>query len=92
MIILSNVYRVLINTGERVIPVNLKKLIKWDHPAGPKYIHFWAPFMKWVIIKYSMCNFIKLQHKINRDWLLQGQLIWQDQLKNYRKIRRFHYF
>lgn len=49
MIILSGVYRTLIGTGERVLPATVKKIIKWDHPAGPKYVHFWAPIMKWVI-------------------------------------------
>lgn len=48
MIILSGVYRALVGTGERVLPLSVKKIIKWDHPAGPKTIHFWAPFMKWV--------------------------------------------
>ncbi len=49
MIILSGVYRSLVGTGERILPNSIKKLIKWEHPAGPKTIHFWAPMMKWVI-------------------------------------------
>ncbi len=48
MIILSSVYRGLVSTGDRVLPLGLKRIIKWEHPAGPKTIHFWAPFMKWV--------------------------------------------
>ena len=48
MIILSSVYRALVNTGERILPLGVKRVIKWEHPAGPKTIHFWAPFMKWV--------------------------------------------
>jgi hypothetical protein len=51
MIILSGVYRTLIGTGERILPSSIKKIIKWDHPAGPKTIHFWAPMMKWVFLK-----------------------------------------
>lgn len=48
MIILSGVYRSLIGTGERVLSPGFKKFIRWEHPAGPKYVHFWAPIMKWV--------------------------------------------
>jgi hypothetical protein len=39
-----------VSTGERVIPANIKKIIKWEHPAGPKTIHFWAPMMKWGLV------------------------------------------
>lgn len=60
MIILSGVYRSLITTGEKVIPPAVKRIIKWDHPAGPKTIHFWAPFMKWVKNK-------KIKYKKNRN-------------------------
>jgi hypothetical protein len=45
MIILSNVYRILIANAERILPEAFRKAIKWDHPAGPKTIHFWAPMM-----------------------------------------------
>jgi hypothetical protein len=45
MIILSNVYRILIANAERILPEAVRKAIKWDHPAGPKTIHFWAPMM-----------------------------------------------
>jgi len=48
MIILSGVYRTLVGTGERILSPRLKSIVKWDHPAGPKTIHFWAPIMKWV--------------------------------------------
>lgn len=49
MIILSNLYRFLIQTAERNLTPKTLKAIKWDHPAGPKTIHFWAPFAKWVL-------------------------------------------
>ncbi len=58
MFILSDVYRILVGTGERVLSPSMKKLVKWDHPgkgiveissiysmlilAGPKYVHFWS--------------------------------------------------
>jgi hypothetical protein len=50
MIILSGVYRALVKTGERVLPQTAKKIIKWDHPAGPQTIFFWAPLMKWSLV------------------------------------------
>lgn len=45
MIILSGIYRSLVTNGERLLPASVKRAIKWDHPAGPKTIHFWAPMM-----------------------------------------------
>ena len=45
MIILSGIYRSLVTGGERLLPASVKRAIKWDHPAGPKTIHFWAPMM-----------------------------------------------
>ena len=65
MIILSGVYRTLVSTGDRIIPAGLKSFIKWEHPAGPKTIHFWAPFMKWVSdfifnLVFAYKNFLKL--------------------------------
>jgi hypothetical protein len=48
MIVLSGVYRSIVTTGDRILPAGFKRAIKWEHPAGPKTIHFWAPFMKWV--------------------------------------------
>ena len=35
MIILSGVYRGLVNGGEKFLPASIKRIIKWEHPAGP---------------------------------------------------------
>lgn len=95
MIILSSVYRGLINGGERYIPGAMKKIIKWDHPAGPKTIHFWAPFMKWVsdfkFLKNEKYTKFALIMTILRAWYLLVQPIWQDLLKNFLKIKLFHF-
>ena len=58
MFILSDVYRLLIGIGDRVLSSSMKNFVKWDHPgklishnyvtylkiilAGPKYVHFWS--------------------------------------------------
>ena len=75
MIILSSVYRGLVNTGERVLPATIKKVIKWEHPAGPKTIHFWAPMMKWVgyfifvfLIQLNYYNVFKKGSRICWYW------------------------
>ncbi|XP_040989986.1 mitochondrial pyruvate carrier 4-like [Juglans microcarpa x Juglans regia] len=31
----------------------------WNHPAGPKTIHFWAPTAKWVISIANIADFSK---------------------------------
>ncbi|PRQ27357.1 putative mitochondrial pyruvate carrier [Rosa chinensis] len=31
----------------------------WNHPAGPKTIHFWAPTFKWGIITANIADFSK---------------------------------
>ncbi|KAI8552911.1 hypothetical protein RHMOL_Rhmol06G0305200 [Rhododendron molle] len=31
----------------------------WNHPAGPKTIHFWAPTFKWVISIANVADFSK---------------------------------
>ncbi|KAL6999211.1 Mitochondrial pyruvate carrier 4 [Sarracenia purpurea var. burkii] len=31
----------------------------WNHPAGPKTIHFWAPMFKWVISIANVADFSK---------------------------------
>ncbi|GFN75617.1 mitochondrial pyruvate carrier [Plakobranchus ocellatus] len=48
MIILSSVYRALVAVGDRHVPTKFRAL--WEHPAGPKTIHFWAPGAKWALV------------------------------------------
>ncbi|CAL1354102.1 unnamed protein product [Linum trigynum] len=31
----------------------------WNHPAGPKTIHFWAPTFKWAISLANVADFVK---------------------------------
>ena len=44
MIILSSVYRILVTNAERILPLSFRNAIKWEHPAGPKTIHFWVSY------------------------------------------------
>ncbi|GAB2277754.1 Mitochondrial pyruvate carrier 4 [Dionaea muscipula] len=37
----------------------------WNHPAGPKTIHFWAPTFKWVISIANAADFFKPPEKIS---------------------------
>ncbi|XP_073310002.1 mitochondrial pyruvate carrier 4-like [Primulina huaijiensis] len=39
--------------------MNAKKLVGsvWNHPAGPRTIHFWAPTFKWAISATNILNF-----------------------------------
>ncbi|XP_005110817.1 mitochondrial pyruvate carrier 2 [Aplysia californica] len=48
MFILSSVYRTLVAIGDRHVPTKFRPL--WEHPAGPKTVHFWAPGIKWALV------------------------------------------
>uniref|UniRef100_A0A453QBC9 Mitochondrial pyruvate carrier n=1 Tax=Aegilops tauschii subsp. strangulata TaxID=200361 RepID=A0A453QBC9_AEGTS len=37
----------------------------WNHPAGPKTIHFWAPTFKWGISIANVADFAKPHEKIS---------------------------
>ncbi|XP_020087165.1 mitochondrial pyruvate carrier 4-like [Ananas comosus] len=37
----------------------------WNHPAGPKTIHFWAPTFKWGISIANIADFSKPPEKIS---------------------------
>ncbi|KAI1294598.1 Mitochondrial pyruvate carrier 2 [Halotydeus destructor] len=45
---MSAVYRSVIRAADKFVPVGLRPL--WEHPAGPKTIHFWAPAFKWGLV------------------------------------------
>jgi hypothetical protein len=79
MIILSNVYRVLIASGDRILPHGIKRFVKWEHPAGPKTIHFWAPFAKWSLVIAGISDLARPASKLslNQSASLAGTgLIW----------------
>ncbi|AES64444.2 light induced-like protein [Medicago truncatula] len=37
----------------------------WNHPIGPKTIHFWAPAFKWGITVANVADFTKPTEKIS---------------------------
>ncbi|XP_039034532.1 mitochondrial pyruvate carrier 4-like [Hibiscus syriacus] len=37
----------------------------WNHPTGPKTIHFWAPTFKWGISIANVADFTKPQEKLS---------------------------
>lgn len=79
MIILSSVYRSLVTGGEKFLPTSIKKVIKWDHPAGPKTIHFWAPFMKWSLVAAGAADMARPAEKLSKNQtisLLATGTIW----------------
>jgi hypothetical protein len=42
-----------------------KIAVFWNHPAGPKTIHFWAPTFKWGISIANVADFSKPPDKIS---------------------------
>lgn len=67
MIILSGVYRSLITTGERVLSPGMKKVLLWDHPAGVKTIHFWAPIAKWGLVIAGIGDMMRPADKLSKN-------------------------
>ncbi|XP_076466725.1 mitochondrial pyruvate carrier 2-like [Babylonia areolata] len=45
---MSVIYRGVISVADKFVPAKLRPL--WNHPAGPKTIHFWAPLGKWILV------------------------------------------
>ncbi|CAF3204560.1 unnamed protein product [Rotaria socialis] len=65
MFILSDLYRVSIGVGNRVLTPRMKQIVKWDHPAGMKYIHFWAPLMKWSLVGAGFGDMLRPANKLS---------------------------
>lgn len=79
MIILSSVYRILVASGDRIMPLGVKRFIKWEHPAGPKTIHFWAPFAKWSLVGAGLSDLARPANKLSTNQsisLAATGLIW----------------
>ncbi|CAF4658238.1 unnamed protein product, partial [Rotaria magnacalcarata] len=79
MFILSDVYRLLIGIGDRVLSTSMKKIVKWDHPAGPKYVHFWSPVMKSSLVMAGIGDLMRPAEKLSLNQsisLAATGLIW----------------
>uniref|UniRef100_A0A1B0G6T9 Mitochondrial pyruvate carrier n=1 Tax=Glossina morsitans morsitans TaxID=37546 RepID=A0A1B0G6T9_GLOMM len=44
----TKLYTFIINTVDKFVPNFLRPA--WNSPAGPKYIFFWAPAFKWLLV------------------------------------------
>ncbi|CAF1021454.1 unnamed protein product [Adineta steineri] len=79
MFILSDVYRMLIGIGDRALTPSMKKVVKWDHPAGPKYVHFWSPVMKSTLVVAGLGDLMRPAEKLSLNQsisLATTGLIW----------------
>jgi len=79
MFILSDIYRMLIGIGERNLSPKMKSLVKWDHPAGPKYIHFWSPVVKSLLVIAGLGDLFRPASKLSMNQSLSlaaTGLIW----------------
>jgi len=45
---MSFIYRAIIRSVDPMVPQRLRPI--WNHPAGPKTVHFWAPTCKWSLV------------------------------------------
>ncbi|KAK9924438.1 hypothetical protein M0R45_032805 [Rubus argutus] len=59
--------------------VNPKLQALWNHPAGPKTIHFWAPTFKWGITIANILDSSKPPEQVSyaqQTVILGSGLIW----------------
>ncbi|XP_055355726.1 mitochondrial pyruvate carrier 2-like [Paramacrobiotus metropolitanus] len=74
---MSIVYRSLVNSAERFVPARLRPI--WEHPAGPKTIHFWAPLGKWALVVAGLADAARPAEKLSLNQslaLTATGLIW----------------
>lgn len=45
---MSFIYKALVRVADPMVPARFRGL--WEHPAGPKTVHFWAPAFKWSLV------------------------------------------
>ncbi|XP_072035711.1 mitochondrial pyruvate carrier 2-like [Amphiura filiformis] len=48
---------------EKALPPKIKAL--WNHPAGLKTIHFWAPSWKWCLVFAGMADYTRPAEKLS---------------------------
>lgn len=60
---MSVIYRALVSSADKVVPQGLRPL--WEHPAGPKTIHFWAPFGKWSLVIAGLADAARPAEKLS---------------------------
>ncbi|OQV16622.1 putative Mitochondrial pyruvate carrier 2 [Hypsibius exemplaris] len=60
---MSVIYRGLVNSLDRHVPKGMRPL--WEHPAGPKTIHFWAPFGKWTLVVAGLADATRPADKLS---------------------------
>ncbi|XP_048766782.1 uncharacterized protein LOC125673896 [Ostrea edulis] len=60
---MSFVYRAICRSGDRLVPQKYQAF--WNHPAGPKHIHFWAPAMKWCLSLAGIGNTLLPEERLS---------------------------
>lgn len=60
---MSMVYRAICKTGDRLVPQRYQAF--WNHPTGPKYIHFWAPTVKWCLSLAGLGNTLLPEERLS---------------------------
>ncbi|GAV07462.1 hypothetical protein RvY_17292 [Ramazzottius varieornatus] len=60
---MSLIYRGLVSSAEKFVPQSLRPL--WEHPAGPKTIHFWAPLGKWALVIAGLADAARPAEKLS---------------------------
>jgi len=63
MFILSSVYKRIVAVGDKTVPLKFKPL--WEHPAGPKTVHFWAPICKWALVAAGLGDLQRPAEKLS---------------------------
>ncbi|XP_041933894.1 mitochondrial pyruvate carrier 2-like isoform X1 [Alosa pseudoharengus] len=60
---LRSVYHKTLDNVEQILPTKLRPL--YNHPAGPKTVFFWAPWVKWGLVIAGISDFTRPAEKLS---------------------------
>ncbi|KAK9498305.1 hypothetical protein O3M35_002968 [Rhynocoris fuscipes] len=60
---MSVMYRSITRFADRFVPEKFQPF--WNHPAGPKTVHFWAPTIKWGLVIAGISDLTRPADKLS---------------------------
>ncbi|EDV20499.1 uncharacterized protein TRIADDRAFT_31849 [Trichoplax adhaerens] len=60
---MSALYRLIITRLDPLVPSRYQTF--WNHPAGPKTVHFWAPTVKWALVIAGLADMARPPEKLS---------------------------
>jgi len=78
---MAKVFRKALATMDHQVQLRMseKAKAKWNHPAGLKTIHFWAPAWKWALVIAGLSDYFRPPEKLSLNQsasLMMTGIIW----------------